>query len=68
MESAQSTGSPDRSLDILAICFQNFDMEETLSSRLSLIALPDAADGCEIRLGSLWLKQPIVLVFLRYYG
>jgi hypothetical protein len=43
-------------------------MEETLNSRLSMIVLPDATDEREIRLGSLWLKQPAVLVFLRHYG
>jgi hypothetical protein len=57
-----------RALDILSVCFQDFDMQETLNSRLSMIVLPDAADGREIRLGSIWLKQPAVLVFLRHYG
>ena len=42
-------------------------MESTLSGRLSPIVLPDA-DGHEIRIGSLWLKQPVVLAFLRHYG
>jgi len=42
-------------------------MEPTLNSRLSPIVLPDA-DGHEIRLGSLWLNQPVVLVFFRHYG
>lgn len=39
----------------------------TLSSRLTMIVLPDA-DGKELRLGSLWATQPAVLVFLRHYG
>jgi len=34
---------------------------------LAPIVLPDA-DGREIRLGSLWEKQPAVVVFLRHYG
>ena len=42
-------------------------MTESLNSRLSMIVLPDA-DGREVRLGSLWLEQPAVLVFLRHYG
>ncbi len=40
---------------------------ETLNSHLSMITLPDA-NGREVRLDSLWLKQPAVLVFLRHYG
>jgi prostamide/prostaglandin F2alpha synthase len=32
-----------------------------------MIVLPDA-DGKEIRLGTLWEKQPAVVVFLRHYG
>ncbi len=43
------------------------DMEGTLSSRLTMIVLPDA-DGKEIRMGSLWATQPAVVVFLRHYG
>ncbi len=43
------------------------DMEGTLSSKLTMIVLPDA-DGKEIRLGSLWATQPAVVVFLRHYG
>lgn len=42
-------------------------MEEKLNSRLAMIMLPDC-DGREIRLGSLWFKQPAVIVFLRHYG
>jgi hypothetical protein len=42
-------------------------MDVSLNSRLSMIALPDA-DGREIRLGSFWLRQPAVIVFLRHYG
>ena len=38
-----------------------------LNSKLSMIVLPDA-DGKELRLGSLWLRQPAVIVFLRHYG
>jgi len=43
------------------------EMEGTLSSRLTMLVLPDA-DGKEMRLGSLWATQPAVLVFLRHYG
>jgi hypothetical protein len=39
-------------------------MEQTLSSRLSTLVLPDA-DGHEIRLGSLWAFQPWRLLALR---
>lgn len=42
-------------------------MESTLNRRLAMIQLSDP-DGHEVRLGSLWLKQPAVLVFLRHYG
>lgn len=31
------------------------------------IALSDS-DGLPVRLGSLWDKQPVVLVWLRHYG
>ena len=43
------------------------DTESTLNSRLAMIQLPDT-DGYEMRLGSLWLRQPAVVVFLRHYG
>jgi hypothetical protein len=42
-------------------------MASSLSEALSGIVLPDA-DGVETRLGSLWLRQPAVIVFLRHYG
>jgi len=42
-------------------------MDTTLNSRLSMITLPDV-DGTEIRFGSLWIRQPAVVVFLRHYG
>jgi len=42
-------------------------MNNTLSSRLSMITLADA-DGKELRFGSLWIRQPAVVVFLRHYG
>jgi hypothetical protein len=41
--------------------------EQSLNSQLADLVLPDC-DGNEIRLGSLWAKQPTVLVFLRHYG
>jgi len=42
-------------------------MEGTINSRLAMITLPDV-DGKEIRFGSLWVRQPAVVVFLRHYG
>jgi len=42
-------------------------MAETISARLSNVVLPQAG-GNEVRLGSLWEKNPAVLVFLRHYG
>jgi hypothetical protein len=42
-------------------------MAGSLSATLAGIVLPDC-DGREIRLGSLWERQPAVLVFLRHYG
>jgi len=42
-------------------------MAQPLSLALAGIVLPDA-DGREVRLGSLWEKQPAVIVFLRHYG
>lgn len=42
-------------------------MGRTLSQELAEISLPDS-EGREVRLGSLWEKQPCVLVFLRHYG
>ena len=42
-------------------------MDSTYSSRLAEIVLPDS-DERQIRLGSLWANNPVVLVFLRHYG
>jgi len=42
-------------------------VQNSLSIRLAGISLPDS-DGREILLGTLWAKQPAVLVFLRHYG
>jgi hypothetical protein len=42
-------------------------MAGTLAAALAAVVLPDA-DGREIRLGSLWERQPAVVVFLRHYG
>lgn len=39
----------------------------TFSEVLAPLTLPDA-DGQKVRLGSLWERQPAVLVFLRHYG
>jgi hypothetical protein len=42
-------------------------MPNSFSEALAEISLPDC-DGKETRLGSLWAKQPAVIVFLRHYG
>ncbi len=42
-------------------------MHKTLSAKLSQVVLPDS-EGQQIRLGSLWEKQPCVVAFLRHYG
>jgi hypothetical protein len=42
-------------------------MARTLSEALEPLTLPDA-DGQPVRLGSLWDRQPAVVVFLRHYG
>jgi len=42
-------------------------MEDTYSRRLDLLTLPDS-DGRDVRLGSLWDRQPAIVVFLRHYG
>jgi len=42
-------------------------MEESLSSKLAAIVLPDA-DGQPVQLGTLWRESPAILVFLRHYG
>lgn len=42
-------------------------MADSLSQSLAPITLPDA-EGFEVRLGSLWEKQPAAIVFLRHYG
>ena len=42
-------------------------MPRSLNEALAGITLPDP-DGRQVRLGSLWEKQPAVLVFLRHYG
>jgi hypothetical protein len=44
-----------------------YGMETSFSNKLVFITLPDC-DGRETRLGSLWDKQPAVVVFLRHYG
>jgi hypothetical protein len=38
-----------------------------LAESLAPIMLPDAG-GPQVRLGSLWERQPAVVVFLRHYG
>ena len=39
----------------------------SLAESLAPIVLTDA-DGQQVRLGSLWERQPAVVVFLRHYG
>jgi hypothetical protein len=38
-----------------------------LAQSLAPIVLP-GADGKQVRLGSLWKRQPAVVVFLRHWG
>ena len=45
----------------------NHGMAETISARLANVVLLEAG-GSEVRLGSLWEKNPAVVVFLRHYG
>ena len=42
-------------------------MSESFSAKLADIVLPEAG-GSDVRLGSLWDKDPAVVVFLRHYG
>jgi hypothetical protein len=42
-------------------------MAGSVSSKLANIVLPEAG-GLDVRLGSLWEKDPAVVVFLRHYG
>ena len=42
-------------------------MDSAFSSKLAFVTLTDC-DGRDVRLGSLWDKQPAVVVFLRHYG
>ncbi|GAC1678071.1 MAG: hypothetical protein PVS2B2_14930 [Candidatus Acidiferrum sp.] len=42
-------------------------MDQSLSSRLAEIILPDV-EGHDLRLGTLWSRQPVVVGFLRHYG
>jgi len=38
-----------------------------LTDKLAPIALEDVA-GKKVRLGSLWQRRPVVLVFVRHFG
>jgi len=42
-------------------------MAESVSATLANVVLPEAGGG-EVRLGSLWERDPAVVVFLRHYG
>ena len=42
-------------------------MASSIAAALADVSLPDA-DGCEVRLGSLWEGGPAVVAFLRHYG
>jgi len=42
-------------------------MAESISAKLANVVLPEASGG-EVRLGSMWEKDPAVVVFLRHYG
>gem|GEM_PF-906399 len=49
------------------LCLDCEGMVESLSARLAQMVLPEAGGGA-VRLGSLWEKNPAVVVFLRHYG
>lgn len=38
-----------------------------VTTKLAPIVLEDV-DGHQVRLGSLWEKRPVVLVFIRHFG
>ena len=38
-----------------------------VTGRLTDVSVLDT-DGKEVRLGTLWQEQPVVLVFVRHYG
>src|SRR5262249_23710986 len=73
---AQSLGFKHRragwadAFDVRQWCFEIqytfYQMAGTLSAALADISVPDP-DGREWRLGSLWERQPAVIVFLRHY-
>jgi hypothetical protein len=42
-------------------------MPKSISAKLAELALPEAG-GTEVRLGSLWVRNPAIVVFLRHYG
>ena len=42
-------------------------MAESFSAKLANIVLPEAGVA-DVRLGSLWERNPGVIVFLRHYG
>jgi hypothetical protein len=42
-------------------------MAESVSANLANVVLPEAGGG-NVRLGSLWEREPAVVVFLRHYG
>jgi len=39
----------------------------SFSARLAEIVLPDS-DGLQVKLSTLWVDNPAVIVFLRHYG
>ncbi|HEY6253431.1 MAG TPA: hypothetical protein VI685_26030 [Candidatus Angelobacter sp.] len=54
-------------LDILLTSTENVPMNDSYSSKLAGVVLPDV-DGQKVQLGSLWANQSAVLVFLRHWG
>lgn len=50
-----------------AMLLYNVQMRTSISAKLADIVLPEAG-GAEVRLGSLWERDPAVVVFLRHYG
>lgn len=51
----------------LALIIYNAEMPKSISAKLADIVLPEAG-GKEVHLGSLWERNPAVVVFLRHYG
>jgi hypothetical protein len=67
----RTAGHPNTIIQIQSTEIQsteyNQQMADTISTKLANIVLAEAGGG-EVRLGSLWEKDPAAIVFLRHYG